>query len=199
MKLNQDRMLLGNRLALVPYCEHHVAKYHTWMSDLELQLLTASEPLSLEEEYEMQKSWKNDVEKLTFIALTGNSVPKSKEEEVLRMVGDINLFFISSPEVAEINIMVAEKSCQKSGYGSEMLYLMMCFAAQSLTNISKFSAKISDSNVPSINFFQKQGFQKVYSCPIFKEEHYEFCVDNNSSKLMSNNLTIVSYPFFELD
>lgn len=35
-------------------------RYHTWMSDPELQKLTASEPLTIEQEYEMQETWRND-------------------------------------------------------------------------------------------------------------------------------------------
>lgn len=35
-------------------------RYHEWMKSPELQQLTASEPLSLQQEYDMQKSWRED-------------------------------------------------------------------------------------------------------------------------------------------
>ncbi|PGH05411.1 hypothetical protein GX51_02935 [Blastomyces parvus] len=65
-----DKTLLAlssSRVLLVPYCKHHVPRYHEWMKDPEIQQATASEPLSLEEEYAMQTSWRTDADKLTFI------------------------------------------------------------------------------------------------------------------------------------
>lgn len=50
----------GTNVILVPYQEKHVTKYHEWMKNPMLQYLTSSEPLTLEEEFEMQKRWLED-------------------------------------------------------------------------------------------------------------------------------------------
>lgn len=62
MRLNQNTMLLGKKVVLVPYTSEHVPRYHEWMKSEELQRLTASEPLTLEQEYAMQRSWREDAD-----------------------------------------------------------------------------------------------------------------------------------------
>ncbi|KAG9196723.1 hypothetical protein G6011_01844 [Alternaria panax] len=105
MKINENQAILTNRLLLVPYSPHHVPTYHEWMQDEELQKLTASEPLTLQEEYAMQASWRQDADKLTFIICTSPNTPIASsdiptlvkvtpgiEDAPDRMVGDVNLF-----------------------------------------------------------------------------------------------------------
>ena len=72
-------------VALVPYRRVHVPAYHTWMQSPSLQTATASEPLTLAEEYEMQARWTIDDDKCTFIVMAVDG-----DEEV--MIGDVNLF-----------------------------------------------------------------------------------------------------------
>lgn len=50
----------GEKVILVPYMREHVPKYHEWMQDPLLLQATGSEPLTLEQEYEMQLSWTQD-------------------------------------------------------------------------------------------------------------------------------------------
>lgn len=52
--------LEGERVILVPYMEAHVPKYHQWMKDPALLQATGSEPLTLDQEYQMQQSWNQD-------------------------------------------------------------------------------------------------------------------------------------------
>ena len=81
MKVNETTVLVGAKVVLVPYRPEHVPvcvcflfqirpenrehtnlfifsvqKYHEWMCNEELRQLTASEPLTLEEEYAMQRA-----------------------------------------------------------------------------------------------------------------------------------------------
>ncbi|KAL9994345.1 putative N-acetyltransferase 9 [Helianthus debilis subsp. tardiflorus] len=52
--------LEGSKVILVPYMKQHVLNYHQWMQDPFLLQTTGSDPLTLEEEYQMQLSWTQD-------------------------------------------------------------------------------------------------------------------------------------------
>ena len=69
MRLNYETVLVGRRVVLVPYRPEHLPTYHKWMQDPHLQEMTASEPLTMEEEVAMQKEWRDDDMKCTFIVL----------------------------------------------------------------------------------------------------------------------------------
>ncbi|KAL5341308.1 GNAT domain-containing protein [Aspergillus crustosus] len=140
MLLNATTAISTSKVLLVPYSKWHVPRYHEWMQDEEIQEATASEPLTLEEEYAMQQSWRNDADKLTFIIclpLTEDNHESSDLEPLTpesdsptRLIGDMNLFLriddgddgTSSPEIiGEIELMIAEKKDQKRGFGKAAL------------------------------------------------------------------------------
>ena len=118
MRLNAQTTLVGKKCVLVPYTGRDAAGvdgaasekagttgkdlvpvYHSWMKSAEIQELTCSEPLSLEEEYAMCKSWQEDANKLTFIVcarvsgsekglLSPDALPEREEVETLLPVAD---------------------------------------------------------------------------------------------------------------
>jgi hypothetical protein len=64
-KASQGMSLIGEKVVLVPYMRDHVPRYHQWMQDPALLLATGSEPLTLEQEYEIHLSWTTDPNSLS--------------------------------------------------------------------------------------------------------------------------------------
>ncbi|KJE92448.1 Nat9 protein [Capsaspora owczarzaki ATCC 30864] len=130
MRDNAALALRGRHVVLVPYTAEHVPRYHEWMASEELQRLTASEPLSLEAEFEMQQSWRNDADKCTFIVLAqldGTNPLQSDKDEIANMAGDVNLFLNDpdEPHTAEVEIMIAEPKFRRRGLAREAILMML--------------------------------------------------------------------------
>jgi len=137
----------------------------------ELQKLTASEPLTLQEEYAMQASWRQDADKLTFIICTSPNTPTAPsdlstmvkvspetEDAPDRMVGDVNLFLYPCEEgddveqqegcgtekvdmVGELEIMIARPSARGKGLAKEALQAFIWYISTSLPAILEEYAK----------------------------------------------------------
>ncbi|XP_068833114.1 alpha/beta-tubulin-N-acetyltransferase 9 isoform X3 [Capricornis sumatraensis] len=170
MRLNQNILLLGKKVALVPYTSEHVPRYHEWMKSEELRRLTASEPLTLEQEYAMQRSWREDVDKCTFIVLDAEKwQAQSGTSEESCMAGDVNLFLtdLGDPSLGEIEVMIAEPSCRGQGLGTEAVLMMMLYVTR--LGLTKFEAKIGQGNEPSIRMFRKLHFEQVAVSSVFQE------------------------------
>ncbi|KAI8097093.1 uncharacterized protein BX664DRAFT_325559 [Halteromyces radiatus] len=161
-----------------------------------LQEMTASEPLTLEEEYDMQKSWHEDSNKCTFILLglpdcakIENDISMDYIRDKAVMIGDVNIFLNDCDgdmSFGEIEIMVAEEAYRRHGYGLEGLKMMMAYASKDL-HIKTFHAKISMKNTPSIHLFEeKLAFYPISQSEIFQEITLEWSIQQQDS-LVSNN------------
>ncbi|KAL6780939.1 hypothetical protein ACKKBG_A09105 [Auxenochlorella protothecoides x Auxenochlorella symbiontica] len=175
MKANQNLTIEGHKSILVPYRREHVLPYHAWMASPALQEATASEPLTLEEEYEMQQSWCEDEQKCTFIILD-KARPDTPGcgNHGGGMAGDVNLFWNDhdDPNAAEIEVMVAEEGSRRHGLAREALGMFMAYAADKL-GVQTFRAKIGEANVASLSLFRTLGYRHVSRSEYFKEATME--------------------------
>ncbi|KAJ7878969.1 N-acetyltransferase 9-like protein [Mycena olivaceomarginata] len=173
-------------------------KYHPWMQDEELQELTASEPLTLEGEYEIAACgpWQLDDDKLTFITFKPSRSSHTRPADDRRC----EIFLHGSPPhlrtdnpdeeddfYAEVEIMIAEREFRRKGFALETLQLMLGYVTASSYDHflcesppalqgsplpippTTLLARISESNVPSIRLFEKLGFRITKRVEVFGE------------------------------
>lgn len=163
MRDNYSTFIRGRKVTLVPYKKMFVDRYNQWMQDPFLQEMTASEPLTLQEEYEMQESWRDDQKKCTFIVLCNNAETTESSTQlpvniVSCMAGDVNMFLNDrdDPTVAELEVMIAEERFRRKGLGQEAVELMMHYGITAL-GITRFYVKINQANTPSLDMFRRYG------------------------------------------
>ncbi|KFP79974.1 N-acetyltransferase 9, partial [Acanthisitta chloris] len=169
MKINQNTVLQGKKVTLVPYTAAHVPRYHEWMQSEELQRLTASEPLSLEQEYEMQRSWRDDTDSEhleCFPGEGGSDLCWSRLQSLLKSV--CCGWFVSHNWMLILWLSLSEPSYRGRGFGKEATLLMMSYGVRNL-GITKFEAKIGQENEVSICMFKKLHFQEVAVNSVFQE------------------------------
>ncbi len=194
MRDNWHLALSGPRVLLVPYRARHVACYHAWMQSEALLAATASEPLSLADEYAMQRDWRDDPRKCTFIITAHRPPPSSPPLRpstaaapagpaaagpAEHMVGDTNFFFNDhdDPSCAEIEIMIAEPAYRRQGLATEALHMMMAYGVHAL-GVGRFVAKIGYDNAASLALFTSPalGFRVFERHDWCEETHCELVV-----------------------
>ncbi|KAJ2006338.1 N-acetyltransferase 9 [Coemansia thaxteri] len=174
MRLNERLAIIGNQVVLVPYEKEHVPKYHEWMKSPFLQEMTGSEPLSIDQEYDMQQSWRNDDDKCTFIVLAKDVDAKQEDPTIFdssRMIGDVNFYLnnVYNPHEAELEVMIAEDSYAGKGVATEVLQLMMHYAVYDV-GVTDLVVRIKETNAASIHIFEsKFNFLETERSKAFKE------------------------------
>mmetsp|Transcript_475 Transcript_475/g.1055 ORF Transcript_475/g.1055 Transcript_475/m.1055 type:complete len:284 (+) Transcript_475:39-890(+) len=128
MKINYELCLSGNSCIFVPYRPEHLPNYHEWMQDSFLLEATASEPLTMDQEIEMQREWRDDETKCTFILLARDLIPGGKKSGIppppTEKESEISDEKKSYPElvqqtldamIGDVNLFLSEEELEESG------------------------------------------------------------------------------------
>ncbi|KAH8772721.1 GNAT domain-containing protein [Diaporthe sp. PMI_573] len=221
MRINENIAIShSGRVLLVPYDRHHVPAYHLWMSDQDIQEATASEPLTMEEEYENQQSWRESHDKLTFILCKPVDISNEPDPFVQagvvdspeKMIGDINFFLYPLDDetedhgtntrgghpsycVGEIDIMVASQDDRGKGLGKAAVSTFMHYIwSNRLAILREYQAAAT----PELKFLMaKIKATNTHSIALFKSLGFEQEGDVNyfgEVKLVLHDLDRLATP-----
>ena len=177
MRVNWHERVETDELILTAYRRALVPLYHRWMADPWLREATASEEMSLDEEYSAQRGWRDDGGKLTFIFFDA----KTKQ-----MVGDVNLFELDAKAAEgdyswgsgagvgvptfEVMVMVGDAGSRRRGLAGAAVRAVVRYAVERL-GARRLVAKIATGNTPSRSLFGRLGFREDKVVAAFDEVH----------------------------
>lgn len=164
------------------------------MENEELRELTASERLTLDEEYQMQISWRKDNDKLTFLVLDLQKYTKTGDE-IESLIGDTNIFIqnldyddSNQPILTgEVEIMIASPVDRRKGFGYEAMLQMIRYGVDTV-KLERLIAKIGIKNEKSIKMFQKLGFKEESRSEVFQEVSMSVKVDESWKSWLYNQI-----------
>ncbi|GKT40940.1 N-acetyltransferase 9-like protein [Colletotrichum spaethianum] len=150
----------------------------TKSKDEDIQEATASEPLTLEEEYENQQSWRTSHDKLTFIicqplpespGTKAEAVQAGEVDASKHMIGDINFFIYPNDDydddeatqsvadgsyVGEVDVMVASKEHRGKGIGHAAVTTLLTYVHRNkdriLAEYIEGESKTSEGKTPEL-------------------------------------------------
>ncbi|KAK7432366.1 methionyl-tRNA synthetase [Neonectria magnoliae] len=145
----------------------------------DIQEATASEPMTLHEEYENQQSWRTSSDKLTFIICAplpdGDDCIASADAGA-KMRGDINFFLYPYDDEAaedgwctgEVDVMIASTAHRGLGVGQAAVCALLVYLRAHVdgvmaeyatgSKLKSLMVKIKEGNAGSRALFQKLGF-----------------------------------------
>jgi len=153
-------MMKTDDISFVPFEQHHVDRYTSWMQDTDILRDTATdECMSRKQVDDMRLSYAKNADKICFvIELNGD------------MIGDINLFKsvddTSGKRVGEISVLIAEKAHRRKGYGRKSVKWIMQHCHD---EVDVFEVHIGMKNKPSISLFESLGFKETGRSQVFEE------------------------------
>lgn len=129
------------------------------LTDQEIQIATASEPLTIDEEYQMQRSWRTDADKLTFITCLPPSqkptgyIISQQYDSAGSMRGDVNLFLTREEDgngvIGELELMIAKREYQGKGLGRATLLSFIHYVLSHQSEIiAQFNDTSTDRSIP---------------------------------------------------
>jgi len=163
----------------------------------------------------MQRSWRNDGDKLTFIVCRPGGDKAATRDgglDIESMVGDVNLFISTAEDdaggmvlIGELELMIAEQGEQRKGYGRAALLTFLSYITRHeadllrefhtaqppgsiapLSRFDHFAVKIGETNRRSMALFESMSFRKTSDSASYFGE-YELRLGREGLDLQSDS------------